>query len=247
MNKKGFTLVELLAVLVVLAIIMVIAGVSVTKTKKEAAYQEALKLERSLEDMGANIYSYEMISGIKTDDEVAIKDPSNPKKGQTNAYREYFYYKYKNPPAITPFFTQDLSKGFRITLDELHNAGYAKNLVLNPEYDHDNPDNPINDNMGKYKIPNPYGGKGCNGYILVTPTEEKKFRGFIRCPNGYSTKNYGKYDQLEKKGEEPNTNFDVDGDGVGDGYNVTQQGGKNGYNYLNGNKIIETVPVILTK
>ncbi len=59
MRKKGFTLIELLAVIVVLGIIMVIAGTYVSSQKKKANVEEAKKIESSITDLGAMIYSYE--------------------------------------------------------------------------------------------------------------------------------------------------------------------------------------------
>lgn len=61
MNKKGFTLIELLAVIVVLGIIMTIAGTAALKIKKNADIETAKKLEKTIEDLGPSIYSYEMI------------------------------------------------------------------------------------------------------------------------------------------------------------------------------------------
>ena len=56
MKKNGFTLVELLAVIVILGIIMTIASASLTKTKKEANIKEAQKIEKTIEDFGPEIY-----------------------------------------------------------------------------------------------------------------------------------------------------------------------------------------------
>lgn len=62
MKNKGFTLIELLAVIVVLGVIMTIAGVSVMKIRKDAALQEAKKLEDTIADLGPGIYSNEVIT-----------------------------------------------------------------------------------------------------------------------------------------------------------------------------------------
>lgn len=64
-SNHGFTLIELLAVIVILGTIMVIAGISVIKIKENANRQEAEKLEKTIADLGANIYSYEYMSGKK--------------------------------------------------------------------------------------------------------------------------------------------------------------------------------------
>ena len=55
-NKNGFTLVELLAVIVVLGIIMVIAGSSVNAIKKNANISEAKEIEEMIESLGADVY-----------------------------------------------------------------------------------------------------------------------------------------------------------------------------------------------
>lgn len=105
MKKNGFTLVELLAVIVVLGIIMSIAGTAVLKQKKKANIEEAKKIEQTITDLGANIYSYEYLVGVK--------DSEN-----------YFYKSYKN-----------LSDGssIKISFDELKEAGYLKSeTISNP-------------------------------------------------------------------------------------------------------------------
>lgn len=66
MKNKGFTLIELLAVIVVLGVIMTIAGVSVMKIRKDAALQEAKKLEDTIADLGPGIYSNEVITDDKS-------------------------------------------------------------------------------------------------------------------------------------------------------------------------------------
>lgn len=55
-NKKGFTLVELLAVIVVLAIIMSIAGSAVMRQRKTANVEEAKKMEHDIETIGYEAY-----------------------------------------------------------------------------------------------------------------------------------------------------------------------------------------------
>lgn len=56
MKKNGFTLVELLAVIVILGIIMVIVGRNLTSTKREANIKEAQKIEKTIESFGPEIY-----------------------------------------------------------------------------------------------------------------------------------------------------------------------------------------------
>lgn len=62
MKKKnyGFTLVELLAVIVVLGIVMAVAGTAALKIKKNANIEAAKKLEKTLKDIGPNLLSSEM-------------------------------------------------------------------------------------------------------------------------------------------------------------------------------------------
>lgn len=60
LNKKGFTLVELLAVIVILALLMVVAtrtiGTSLTNSKKEAMKSEAIKIvSKAYEDIQMNV------------------------------------------------------------------------------------------------------------------------------------------------------------------------------------------------
>ncbi len=64
-NKNGFTLVELLAVVVVLGIIGSIVTMSVMNIKKNASDDVFNKLQKEIADLGYEIYTHEMISGNK--------------------------------------------------------------------------------------------------------------------------------------------------------------------------------------
>lgn len=142
-KNKGFTLVELLAVIVVLGVLMTVAGVSAVKIKKDANEKQAKQLEADLTKLGESIYSYEMMLGNKTDS-------------------EHFYQRLNKETE------------FIITLTELKEAGYLKDLVKEGEV---------------YKMPNPAGGEGCDGFILVTKEDKlPKFKGYINCKNLYTTK-----------------------------------------------------------
>ena len=126
-NKKGFTLIELLAVIVILGIIMSIAGMSVMNTRKKSDEETAKKLEKSITDLGPEIYTYEMAQ------------PNSFFKKQTNT--------------------------FKISLEELKEAGYLKTKTL--------------------KI----GNVTCNGYLEVD-MENVTFSGKIKCGDIYTTNGY---------------------------------------------------------
>lgn len=160
-NKKGFTLVELLAVIVVLGIIMSIAGTAVLKQKKKANLDEARKLEKTIADLGANIYSYEYLVGVKDAKSYCEEINSNYNEnegkcenGNDDDSENYFYKSYKS-----------LSDGssIKISLDELKDAGYLKSDTIS----------------------NPAGKGNCEGYLEVKKGPE--FSGYICCNNLYET------------------------------------------------------------
>lgn len=63
MKNKGFTLVELLAVIVVLGIIMTVAGMSLLGTKKDANQKEVESIYNTIKKLGPDVY----LSGINAD------------------------------------------------------------------------------------------------------------------------------------------------------------------------------------
>lgn len=93
-NNKGFTLVELLAVIVVLGIIMSVAGTAVLGQRKKANQKEVESIYNSIKTFGPDVYSAEK-NKLKTNSKVyfdanylkdngylkvdTIKNPSNSK------------------------------------------------------------------------------------------------------------------------------------------------------------------------
>ena len=93
-NNKGFTLVELLAVIVVLGIIMTVAGTAVLGQRKKANQKEVESIYNSIKTFGPDVYSAEK-NKLKTNSKVyfdanylkdngylkvdTIKNPSNSK------------------------------------------------------------------------------------------------------------------------------------------------------------------------
>lgn len=55
-NIKGFTLVELLAVVVILGIIMTIAGTSLISTRKKANQSEVVSIYNTIKKIGPDVY-----------------------------------------------------------------------------------------------------------------------------------------------------------------------------------------------
>lgn len=101
-NIKGFTLVELLAVIVILGIIMTIAGTNLIGTRKKANIEEAKSLENTITKIGEDVYVHENMLGEKDD-------------------QEYFYQKYK-------VLSNDNS--LKISIEALKDAGYLKSKTI---------------------------------------------------------------------------------------------------------------------
>lgn len=166
-DKNGFTLVELLAVIVVLAVILVIAGTSFTRIKRNANIEEAKKIEQSLTDLGPNIYSYEYITnnGAEEDDEAT------------------FMKKYNG-----------LAKkdSFNISLDTLKGAGYLKNVsIKNPK----NPSG--NDVCNGYlKVTKGDDGPEFKGYICCPDLYKTVETGETNENNEYNCDDYNGDDDI---------------------------------------------------
>lgn len=101
-NIKGFTLVELLAVIVILGIIMTIAGTSLIGTRKKANKKEAKNIENTITKVGEELYAHESMLGNKDD-------------------AAYFYQKYK---------TLGNGSSLKITIEALKKAGYLKSSTI---------------------------------------------------------------------------------------------------------------------
>ena len=56
MKRNGFTLVELLAVIVILGLLMTIVGRSLSRPKKEAHIKEVQKMEETIKSLGPDVY-----------------------------------------------------------------------------------------------------------------------------------------------------------------------------------------------
>ena len=165
-NNKGFTLVELLAVIVILAIIMTIAGTNLLGTKKEANIEEAKKMEQMIEDLGPGIYTYEKLNGVKDKKSyckkkynVTYDEANNVCLGTSDLATDYDNY-----------FNQKKSYNKKISLEELYKAGYLKEVVK--------------DGIDFKGLKNPSGGEACTGYLEVSDGG-KKYAARLSCPGLY--------------------------------------------------------------
>ena len=64
-SEKGFTLVELLAVVLVLGIVAAIVTMSITGIRKNAEKSTFARLEKQITDLGPQIHSHEFLVGSK--------------------------------------------------------------------------------------------------------------------------------------------------------------------------------------
>ena len=167
-NIKGFTLVELLAVIVILGLIMTIAGTSLISTRKEANKEEAKNIENTITKVGEELYAHESMLGIKDFESYCKKNEgvwdtdSRSCKDKDGALMDdisdnYFYKKYNKASK---------DESLNITIEALKNAGYLKSSTIS----------------------NPSGNGDCKGYLKVTKTSSgPKFKGYVCCPNLYET------------------------------------------------------------
>lgn len=119
MKNKGFTLVEVLAVIVILGIITAIASISVTRYRKQADDNDLLNLHSSIETSYSNYRTVLAESG-----EVIIDNPLNIGSSENNSFDKYFEDLSYNGERLNKTILQ----GSTITL-------YKKDSVFsNPSY-----------------------------------------------------------------------------------------------------------------
>ena len=99
MKNKGFTLIELMAVIVLLAILSTGSITLIMKSRKSANKKLYEGMERDIVTAGENLYSYEKISGNKTSD--------------------YFYPTYRKI---------EVEQSIYISAADLKDAGYLKKM-----------------------------------------------------------------------------------------------------------------------
>ena len=98
-NKKGYTLVELLAVIVLIGLLAAVTTTAIVRTRRKANEKLVNDLAKSLKQVGEDVYVYETLKGDKTNE-------------------NGFYKKFKSLS----------SDSFSISLSELKAAGYLKNV-----------------------------------------------------------------------------------------------------------------------
>ena len=176
--KNVFTLVELLAVIVILGIIMAIGGGITMQVKKNANEEQAKQLEKTIKELGPNIYSHESLVGVK-DYKSYCDDIGGDYNGSTCTSRDgatkndesdnYFYKSYKK---------LDPGESIQVSLKSLKEAGYLKSET----------------------ILSPSGNGNCNGYLEIKKINfEPVFKGYISCAGLDPTTDYNYDEEKEVK------------------------------------------------
>lgn len=119
MKKNGFTLVELLAVIVILGIIMTIVGTNLMSVKKEANIKEAKKIEQTIEDLGPEVY-YDIINnknGLQEGNEFAVDNVN-----------EYLSKYLKSSTIKNPAGGDDCKASLSININTNEGPSFSANL-----------------------------------------------------------------------------------------------------------------------
>ncbi len=158
MKNNGFTLVELLAVIVVLGVIMAIAGTAVLGQRRKTNIEEAKKIEQTIADLGPGIYSYE--SSVGSDDSDSFMQFFN--EGQpfkisqdTLISAGYLDGKIENPSGngtcdaylvVDPSSDDEMFKGY-VDCSDLYATGQDGDTYDRTNYD-EYTDNNVSDFLG---------------------------------------------------------------------------------------------------
>ncbi|MEG2620554.1 MAG: prepilin-type N-terminal cleavage/methylation domain-containing protein [Bacilli bacterium] len=90
-KNNGFTLIELIAVIVVLSIIMIISTISINSSLKSARKEEYKILEKQLFDMGTAIYSHGTIFPESDEGKMLGRAKTSSGVWLTDANLEFLY------------------------------------------------------------------------------------------------------------------------------------------------------------
>lgn len=162
-NIKGFTLVELLAVIVVIALLATIGGSYLLSVRNKSNKDLAIKLEDSITKLGESIYSYEYIVG------------------RNSSSAGTFYTEYKRISS---------NESIKVDLCELYDKGYMEN-VNKTTIDTDIGTTEDEGSTEICTLNSPENGKTCSAFLLVTKTDNgPEFKGYIDCGSLYKTSDY---------------------------------------------------------